>query len=233
MRKLLLVTLGLVAILLAISACGASPTPVPTLPPPPTLPLRPTSTPQPTAVPQPSATSIPPTAAPKATATTLPPTASAGQPTLTPTTAAPAATVIPATATTAPPSASPTVAIPPGLYVTSLRLDPPQPAHNQTIAMGVTFLNTAGGDQNVKWVVYVFRAENPTRPNTQSPVNPASFKTGPTAELDSLIRFKLGATGNACDFFFARVDILDINNRGTDLPGIDGKLFEKGFSICQ
>ena len=242
MKQVVLVAIALTMGLLSLTACASAPTPIPTLPPPPTFPPRPTNVPQSPTAPPVSATPVPPTLTPAPTATVAQATASAAQPTSATTAGAPANTVVPATAvpatsvpataTTVPTIESPTPAIPPGLYVTNLRLDPPQPAHNQTIAMGVTLLNSASGDQNVRWVVYVYRAENPTRPNTQSPVNPASFKPGPTVELDSLIRFKLGATGNSCDFFFARVDILDINNQGSPLNGTDGKTFEKGFSIC-
>lgn len=40
-------------------------------------------------------------------------------------------------------------------------------------------------------------------------------------------------TGNACDFYFARVELLDINNKATDMTKPDGQVFEKGFSVCQ
>ena len=237
MKRLFLVASMLTLVLLSVAACGGAPTPVPTLPPPPTLPLRPTITPQPTAPPRPSATSIPPTVAPQATATPLPATGTSAQSSPTPTTGAVAATAIPATLVPPTPSpvissASPTPAISPGLYVTNLRLDPVQPAHRVNTSMFVSFLNTAPGDQNVRWVVYLYRADNPTRVNSQSPVNQATFRTGAAPEQDSLIKFNLGATSSTCDYFFARVDILDINNKGTDLPGIDGKTFERGFSIC-
>ena len=237
MKRLILVAIVLTVVLLSLAACGGAPTPVPTLPPPPTFPPRPTNVPPtPTAF-QPSATPVPPTAAPQATATT-PPTVSAAQLTQAPTVGASTATAVPATAippteTTAPASASPTPAISPGLYVTSLRLDPVQPAHRVNTSMYVSFLNTATGDQNVRWVVYVFRADNPARPIAQSPVNQAAFRPGAPPEQDSLIKFNLGATGNNTDFLFARVDILDINNKGTDLPGTDGKTFERGFTVSQ
>ncbi len=168
----------------------------------------------PTAAPAP--TQALPTAAPQATATTAQATA------VPPTNAAPTATTAPAAN-----------AAPPGLYVTSMRLDPPQPTHTQSISFYVSFLNTASGDQNVKWVILIYRADNPTRSFSQTAVNQTAFSPGATADFAAPGSFKLGSTGNACDFFFARVDQIDANNKGTDMTTPDGKTFEKSFTICQ
>lgn len=114
-----------------------------------------------------------------------------------------------------------------------MRLDPPQPVHGQEISFFVSFLNTAATDQNPKWVVFVYRADSPTRPNTQTSVTQTTIQPG-TLEIKApsgVIKF--GATGNACDFYFARVDSLDINNKGTDMVKPDGPVFEKGFTVCQ
>jgi hypothetical protein len=98
--------------------------------------------------------------------------------------------------------------------------------------MFVSFLNTAAGDQNVRWVLYVFRADNPSRFIAQSAVNQAAFRPGATGEQNSLINFNLGATSNTCDYLTLKVDILDVNNKGVDLPGTDGKTFERPLVIC-
>jgi hypothetical protein len=112
-------------------------------------------------------------------------------------------------------------------------MDQAQPAHGQNVNFTVSFLNTGSGDVSVKWKVYIFRADTPARSNTESAAVPAAFHPGPTLDQPVPMNFKLGSTGNDCDYFFARVDTLDVNNKPTDLTTTDGKVFEKGFSVCK
>lgn len=123
--------------------------------------------------------------------------------------------------------------LPPGLYVSDLIVDPVQAAHGQNIAFAVAFSNTSSGDQNVKWKVYVYRADNPIKSNTESAAVPVSYPPGMIPLQSVPLNFKLGSTGNNCDYFFARVATLDNNNQPNVLNGLDGKIFEKGFAICQ
>ncbi len=226
MKKGILAVFALTAALLAVTACSAAPTPTPTQAPPPpptaapkpTETVKPTTAPSPTEAPKPTATNVPPTSAPQATATTAQ------------ATAAPA-TSAPPTATIAPTTAPPTSA-PPGLYVTAIRLDPSQPAHAQDISFSVSFLNTANGDQNQKWVIYIYRADNPTKINLQTAVTQSTFPSGST-DLQALPPVKFGVTGNACDYYFAQVDSVDVNNKGTPLSQPDGQALTKGFAVCQ
>jgi hypothetical protein len=215
MKQGILVAAAFAAALLAVTACGAAPTPTPTQPPPPTAVSKPTETVQPTLAPtsteapKPTATTVPPTSAPQATATSAP-----------------------ATATTAPTAVSATSA-PPGLYVTGIQLDPSQPAHAQNITFSVSFLNTANADQNQKWVIYIYNpAINPNRPSTQTAVTQSTFPPGPT-DLQASPPVKFGVTGNACDYYFAQVDSIDINNKGTPLTQPNGQALTKGFAVCQ
>jgi hypothetical protein len=215
---------GAFAAFLAVTACGTAPTPTPTQAPPPTAAPKPTETVQPTLAPtltqapEPTATTVPPTSAPQPTATTAQ------------ATAAPATSALP-TATTAPTAAPPTSA-PPGLYVSSIQLNPNQPAHAQDISFSVSFLNTANGDQNQKWVIYIYRADNPTRINQQTAVTQSTFPPGATT-LQALPPVNFGVTGNACDYYFAQVDSIDINNKGTPLTQPNGQALTKGFAVCQ
>ena len=226
MKKGILVLLALTAALLAVTACSAAPTPTPTQapPPPPTVAPKPTETtkptlaPSPTEAPKPTATNVPATSAPQATATTAQ------------ATAAPA-TSAPPTATTAP-TTVPQTSVPPGLYVTAIQLNPNQPAHAQNISFSVSFLNTASGDQNQKWVIYIYRAENPTKINQQTAITQSTFPPGAT-NLQALPPVNFGATGNACDYYFAQVDSVDVNNKGTPLGQPDGQALTKGFAVCQ
>ena len=90
-------------------------------------------------VPQPTAT-VQPTAVPP-TSTVQPPTAVA----------------VVATATT---ETSPTVSAPPGVYVTSVRIDPPEPHAGSPIAFYGNFLNTTGSNQRYNWCVEIFKPDN-------------------------------------------------------------------------
>ncbi|MCL4394956.1 MAG: hypothetical protein M1482_09180 [Chloroflexi bacterium] len=239
MKRVLLVALASFAAIIAITGCTAAPAPTLAAQPSSTIPpIAPAPT---TAAPQPTAAAAQPTAGAQPTAAATQPTAAAQptaapQPTNAAPTAAPAATgaTEPTSATSVPTptsgASSPTA--PPGLYVTSVRLDPEQPTHGQSISFYVSFLNTATSVQNVKWQVYIYRADNPTRRNNETTVVQTAFNPGPI-ELQAVGTFRYGSTGNACDFFFARVDQLDINNKGIDLTKPDGQVFEKGFSICE
>ncbi len=54
---------------------------------------------------------------------------------------------------------SPTPTIPPGVYVTALRVEPPEPKYSQAIKFHATFLNTTGVDQGITWFVYIYRGD--------------------------------------------------------------------------
>lgn len=113
-----------------------------------------------------------------------------------------------------------------------MRLDPPQPTHGQAVSFYVTFLNTAATDNNQRWQVYIYKADTPTRRNNETTVLLTTFQPG-SVELKALGTFTFGPTGSPCDYFYAVVDILDINNKGTDLTQPDGKTFQKALVICQ
>ncbi|MBI5035392.1 MAG: hypothetical protein HZB51_33110 [Chloroflexi bacterium] len=207
---------------IVVPTIATQPTPVvvaPTLAPPsPTLP-QPTTT-----LSVPTATRVLPTIA-LPTATRVLPTIALPTAPAIPTATVARLTPVPASPTTPP--------IPPGLYVTAMGMDQPQPAHGQIINFTVSFLNTSAGDVSVKWKVYIYRADNPAKPNTESALVAASFPPGKSDHVPVPLNFKIGATGNDCDYFFARVDTLDNNNKPTDLTASDGKVFEKGFSVCK
>ena len=215
MRKFLTFTIVVLLMLATVSACASEPTPTPL--PAPTLPPVPTAVPStPTRIPPtntpvpPTATTVPPTPAPP-TATSVPPT--------TPPTIAPTNTAVPA----------PTV--PPGLYVTNIRLQPEQPTFNQDISFAPTFLNTTGVVQNFRWAVYIYRADTPTKSDNDTAVQLFAIPVG-TTEFQAIKPYRYGPTGNPCEFFFARVGWLDANNKITFFVNTDGKVYEKGFKIC-
>lgn len=101
--------------------------------------VPPTPTVAPTAVPA-SPTAVPPSA--------VPPSATALRPT---------ATRVPATATTIAPT---TINAPPGLYVTAIRVDPPEPHAGNQITFYANFLNTMGSVQQYRWCVEIYTPDD-------------------------------------------------------------------------
>ncbi len=77
----------------------------------------------------------------------------------TPAAAKATATKKPVTPPPAGPTATKTLSVPPGVYVTKVRIDPPQPVPGSLVTFYVTFLNTSGGGGPNPWLVKVFRCE--------------------------------------------------------------------------
>ncbi len=128
---------------------------------------------------------------------------------------------------------TPAASAPPGLYVTDLRIQPAQPAFNQGISFYPTFANTTAGDYAAKWLVYVWKADEVLKTNNETAALFTHFPVG-TAEYAAADDggFKYGATGRTCEYFFARVAMLDNNNKPIYLTDMTGKTVEKGFAVC-
>lgn len=212
--RLILIVFGL----LTASACAATPTIAP--PPPTPLPPQPTVTGLP-----PTATIVPPTAtrvAPSPTA--VPPPTS-----VPPTTVPPSPTVPP---TPVPPTVAPTAtSIPPGLYITNITLSPERPVFNQDISFTATFINSGNAEQNLRWALYIFKADEPTKSNNETSVQLTTFATG-TKTFNALGTFRYGATGRPCEYFSVRAGITNADGKIVWLSLPDGKVYEKGFQIC-
>ena len=58
---------------------------------------------------------------------------------------------------TAASAATATPALAPGVYVTKLQMDPPQPNFNEPVGFRVTLLNTTGTLQTYRWLVKIFQ----------------------------------------------------------------------------
>lgn len=214
MKRIVTITLLSTLLLALLTAC-ATPTPIPpTQPPPPPPPTQPPP-PPPTPVPP---TRIPPTAVPTAVPATKPPV---------PTPAAP--TPVPPTAV--PPTAVPPTPVPPGLYVTNVRISPERPAFNQNVSFAATFLNTAAGDQNLSWRVYIFKADSPAKSNSETTPLASAFPPG-TKEFNSPGTFHYGPTGRGCEYFFVRVGWINSENKIVYFNTPAGTLYEKGFMVC-
>ncbi len=122
---------------------------------------------------------------------------------------------------------------PTGLYVTSLRVQPAQPAFNQGISFFPTFVNNTQGDYSAKWLVYVWKADEVLKTNNETAALFTHFPVG-TAEYAAADDggFKYGGTGKTCEYFFARVAMLDNNNKPIYLTDLSGKTVEQGFAVC-
>lgn len=118
-----------------------------------------------------------------------------------------------------------------GLYVSSMRLQPGQPAFNENISFFPTFVNSTNTVQNFTWEVYIYRADTPNRYNNETTSMLTNFPTG-TGEYQARGTFRYGATGYQCEYFFARVGWLDADHHVTFFTTPDGKVFEQGFSVC-
>jgi hypothetical protein len=121
----------------------------------------------------------------------------------------------------------------PGLYVTGLRMQPAQPAFNQGVYFYPTFSNTTQGDYAATWAVYIWKADEVLKTNGETTKTFTHFAPG-TAEYPALDDqgYRYGATGRTCEYFFARVGVLDNNNKVAYLTDPSGNVVEKGFAIC-
>jgi len=231
-KKFPIVFVILAILAIAITACSTTSS-TPTIVRLPTTTLVPTQPPLPTPVP-PTAT-VPPTPTQTATATltvlpTLIPTTalnatptSASEPTSTATASATA------TQTRAPTLAPPTAAAPGGMFVTSMRVEP-NPVRGAELTFSPTFFNNTGSAQNVKWVVYIYRADTPGRRIGETAALYITIPQG-TSEQKGAGFWKL-ALGGPCDYFYAEVAYLDVNNRGVSYTTPDGTVFQKGLTVC-
>jgi hypothetical protein len=115
--------------------------------------------------------------------------------------------------------------------VTNVQLAPERPAFNQSVSFTVTFLNTATGDQNMSWRVYIFRADTPTKSHADTTLLRSTIPPG-TKEIVSPGTFSQGPTGQTCEHFFVRVGWLDPENKIVYFNSPSGKTYEKGFMVC-
>jgi hypothetical protein len=124
----------------------------------------------------------------------------------------------------------PTAPIAPGLYVTGLRFEPAPPKRGQDIGFYATFLNTATGEQNTRWTVYVYRADNLRNSFGETTATLTTIPVG-QKEQKVLGSWKLSG-GGECENFIARVGWKNENNQTIIFNKPDGSLFEQPFTVC-
>ena len=115
------------------------------------------------------------------------------------------------------------------MFVTSLRVDP-NPVRGAELTFNPTFFNNTGSPQNVKWVVYIYRADTPGRRIGETTAIYITIPQG-ASEQKGVGFWKL-PLGGPCDYFYAEVAYFDVNNRGVSYTTSDGAVFQKGLTVC-
>lgn len=210
-----------VILLVAVAGCSSTVPLVASIPPTFSLPTLIPATPLPK-TPTPTFTIVPsPTVAPTQTPR---PIATISTPQVAVSTIAPTPTLSPT------PAPSPTPAIPPGLYVTSLRIDPDPPLRGPDLRFIPTFSNSLGKPQNYRWVVYIYRADSLNRSFGETTRTDTPIEVG-ILEIPSFGSWKL-PLGGPCEFFIAQVGWFNNENKVVMFTTPTGQVFQKGFTIC-
>ena len=137
-----------------------------------------------------------------------------------------------ATTTRAPtrPPASPTINAPPGVYATSIRVDPVAPKNNQIVKFWVTFLNTTGVPQAYRWRILIYPPDAKNAKGDTATI-PTSIPVM-TSEFASADNWTIRGPGD-CEQYFARVYWLDDGNNANEFlkPDRSGGPATQ-FAIC-
>jgi hypothetical protein len=114
------------------------------------------------------------------------------------------------------------------VYVTDLRIDP-LPARGSELKFYPTFLNTLDREQNFRWAVYIFRADNQRRMGETTRTDMA-VPTG-ASELESVGSWKL-PLGGPCEYYYAQVGWAGADNQIAWFTAPNSPVFQKGFTLC-
>jgi hypothetical protein len=120
--------------------------------------------------------------------------------------------------------------IAPGVYVTALRVSPPDPHRGLGMAFFATFLNTTGAEKGFRWRVEIWRTE-PTK--NSFGITDGKNRTIPTGsnELDTTGDYKVTGIA-ACLPLRARVISEDDEMRRTPFTKPDGSELWLEFQVC-
>jgi hypothetical protein len=125
--------------------------------------------------------------------------------------------------------AVPTTAFPPGIYVTKIILDPPEPKSNELVQFSVVFHNTTGQPQTYRWFIKIFAPEQKNSFG-ETPKNTRVLPPGQW-QLKGEPNWKTG-TFFGCLFFTARVFWVNDDNQVFEFLSVDGKSVGKDFTVC-
>ncbi len=171
----------------------------------------------------------------------------AGAPSLTPATSAtPTLRLTPPTTPTAIATASPSATLgasaaiskttatdaPPNIYVTDLRAEQQLPRRNQDIYFDVTFLNTTGSTQALRWDVLVYRPGNLRQYFGQSlPIGKGDSIPPGSAQVRSFGPYRLSGNG-PCEDIVLRVARMDNTSPAGFIDRPDGSPFMETITVC-
>jgi hypothetical protein len=130
------------------------------------------------------------------------------------------------TATSTP---TPTSTVAPGIYVTSLRLEPPLPKRREDVAFYPMFLNTTGSEQRYRWMVYIYLADDLRHSFGETPKSTAPFPVG-AVEQRANGTWKITGGGGG-ENFIARVAWINQDNQSIPFTKTDGQVYELPFTV--
>ena len=128
------------------------------------------------------------------------------------------------------PSATPKE-LPRAVYVTKIRLDPPNAKQQQDVTFNVTFLNTTGSSQTYRWFVFINRQGQP-KPFGQTSADKARVIPAGTVEQPAINTWRMGSN-EPCTVLEARVYWEDPNGSRPVFNGTDGHPYVLTFTMCQ
>jgi hypothetical protein len=103
-----------------------------------------------------------------------------------------------------------TISAPPGVWATSIRVDPAKPTRGQPVNFFVTFLNTSGSAQTYRWRIRVFEPDKKNSFGDTATVD-TTLPQG-ISEQASASNWKVTGPGD-CITFFARVFWVDFSSK--------------------
>jgi len=132
-----------------------------------------------------------------------------------------------------PPTPSPTATreLPRGVYVTNIRLDPPEPKQQQDFMFNVTFLNTTGQDQTFRWFVFIYR-QGQSSPFGQTSSDKVRTIPAGTIEQAAVNTWKMGSS-EPCTTLEAKVHWQDPDGSRPAFNSPDGHPYVLTFTMCQ
>ncbi len=123
----------------------------------------------------------------------------------------------------------PAAQYPPGLYVSSVQVDPPEPKDRQTPTFKVTFLNTFEQPINVRWFVKIYEPEGKQSFGETAKLD-SSVPVG-TTTIDAVANWR-AVGGNPCRQFIARIFSETADKTVLEFPKPGGDSVHLYFSVC-
>ena len=117
------------------------------------------------------------------------------------------------------------------VYVTKIRLDPPEPKHEQDVTFYVTFLNTTGADQTFRWFIFIYRQGQPN-PFGQTSSDRARVISAGTVEQAAVNTWRMGVD-EPCTTLEAKVYWEDPSGSRLVFNSPDGHPYVLIFTECQ